>query len=374
MKYYLIAGEASGDLHASKLIDAIRQLDPDAQFRAWGGDLMKNAGATLVKHINETSIMGFAEVARHLPDIFRNIRYCKKDILNYGPDAVIFIDYPGFNLRIAPFVKKAGIKAYYYISPTVWAWKKSRIEIIRKNIEQLYVILPFEKEFYLKNGLEVTYYGNPLNDSMNDFRRKDKESYEEFILKNNLPHKPIIALLPGSRQQELMRLLPDMLKAANKFRNYTIVIAAAPGLKDEDYKKYNHNQAIHLLRGQTYALLKHAHAAVVTSGTATLETALIGTPQVVVYKTSPLSFFIARLLVHINFISLVNLIGGKEIVRELIQKNCNAQNISKALDEIISENGREQILADYRKLKEILGEKPVAEQIAKDLLKRIKSH
>ena len=367
MKYYIIAGEASGDLHASNLMKAIRLRDPQAEFRAWGGDRMLNEGAVIVKHINELAFMGFVEVVLNLRTIIKNLKFCKEDILEYKPDVVIFIDYPGFNLRIAEFAKKNHFKTVYYISPQVWAWKKSRVKKIRRDIDKMLVILPFEEAFYNEYDYPVTFVGHPLLDAL---EQKDTEiSDTDFIVENKLTDKPIIALLPGSRKQEISRMLELMCKTSDSFPDYQFVIAGVSAHSTDFYKKYSGNRDIPIIFGHTYQLLRIAHAALVTSGTATLETALIGTPQVVCYKAGTLSYYIARKLVDVKYISLVNLIMDEQVVRELIQNDCNSVNMKSELEKI-AEKGiyRENILNKYKELRIKLGGSGASEKAAKEIV------
>ncbi len=354
MKYYIIAGEASGDLHASNLMRAIKLRDSEAEFRAWGGDLMHEQGATLVKHINELAFMGFVEVLLNLSTILKNIRLCKKDILQYQPDAVIFIDYPGFNLRIAEFARKNKIKTIYYISPQVWAWNKSRVKKIRRDIDKMLVILPFEKQFYEKYNFSVEFVGHPLLDALD--QQDDIDSFPEFIIRNNLPDTPIIALLPGSRKQEISKMLPTMCKVSNYFPEYQFVIAGTRAHSNDFYNKYSNGKDLPVIYGQTYNLLSNSKAAMVTSGTATLETALIGTPQIVCYKASPVSYLIARNLVDIKYISLVNLIMDEEVVKEMIQNDFNTNMLVAELKEILTNQGyRNKFQKKYTLLRKKLG-------------------
>ncbi|MFN2395929.1 MAG: lipid-A-disaccharide synthase [Bacteroidales bacterium] len=355
MKYYLIAGEASGDLHASNLIKAIKHRDPDAEFRAWGGDRMQKEGATIVKHINELSFMGFAEVLLNLSTILNNIKLCKADIIDYQPDAVIFIDYPGFNLRIASFVRKQNIKTIYYISPQVWAWHKSRVKKIIRDIDKMLVILPFEQDFYHKYNYDVEFVGHPLLDAL---EKIDYIPESDFRRKNNLgDNSPIIALLPGSRKQEISRMLGTMCKASDNFPGYQFVIAGTNAHSEDYYKQFTEKRDIPVVFDQTYNLLRNSYAAIVTSGTATLETALIGVPQIVCYKANTISYQIAKRLVDLEFISLVNLIMDEEVVKEMIQNDFNITNLVNELREI-TENDlyREEILDKYKLLRKKLGD------------------
>lgn len=347
MRYYLIAGEASGDLHGSNLIKALRGKDPSAEFRCWGGDLMQAAGATLVKHYRELAFMGFVEVIRHLPDILRNLRMCKTDILAYEPDVLILIDYPGFNLRIAPWAKARGLRVVYYISPQVWAWKESRVKNIKTSVDKMLVILPFEQAFYKKWDYTVDYVGHPLVEVIEAAQRQQPEK---------LSDKPIVALLPGSRAQEVALKLPVMLEVSRYFPDYQFVVAQAPSLDDAYYNHYTQAYPnVQLTKGNTYGLLRQARAALVTSGTATLETALFGVPEAVCYKGSQFSYEIAKRLIKVKYISLVNLIMDKPVVKELIQQDMNAGKLRAELDRLLNDTAyRARIEADYAALKQIL--------------------
>jgi lipid-A-disaccharide synthase len=362
MRYYIIAGEASGDLHGSNLIRELRKLDAAATIRCWGGDKMEAAGATLVKHYRELAFMGFAEVIKNLRTIFKNIDFCKKDILANKPEALILIDYPGFNLRIAKWAKQQGIKVIYYISPQVWAWKESRVKSIKQSVDKMLVILPFEKEFYKKWNYEVEYVGHPLVEVIEEFKIGNLELGETnaaTTFPNNkflIPNSRIIALLPGSRQQEILKKLPIMLQVAQHFPAYEFVVAKAPGLEESFYTEllapYKNVSAV---VNKTYELLSHSKAALVTSGTATLETALFGVPEVVCYKGSAVSYQIAKWLVKIKYICLVNLIMNKEVVKELIQYELTVENLTQELNKLLTEPTKQQQLQkDYADLKSIL--------------------
>jgi lipid-A-disaccharide synthase len=354
MKYYLIAGEASGDLHASNLMREIRKSDPGADFRFWGGDLMKKQGGMLVKHFRDLAFMGFAEVLMNIRVIAGNLRFCKEDIRKFKPDVVILVDYPGFNLRIARFVKSSGIKVFYYISPQLWAWRSSRVRMIKKYVDKMFVILPFEKEFYAKYGYHVDFIGHPLLDLFSNEQQLVEK--EPFLIQNNLDQRPIIALLPGSRKQEVSKMLGIMLQAIEFFPDYQFVVAAVPSITTEFYRKLLKDFPVSVVYNKTYDLLELADAAIVTSGTATLETALIGTPQVVCYKGSNISYLVARMIVHVKFISLVNLIMDEKVITELIQDNLTRENLVIELKKILPGNPyRENILHNYSVLKEKLG-------------------
>lgn len=355
MKYYIIAGEASGDLHASRLIKAIKHNDSQADFRGWGGDLMQMEGATIVKHYRDLAFMGFAEVISNLPTILGNMRFCKSDILQYQPDLVIFVDYPGFNIPMAKFSKGKGFKTAYYISPQVWAWKENRVKTLRKVVDKMMVILPFEKLFYEQWKYPVDYVGHPLIEIIEDY----KKNSDPATTRNNLQiegEKKIIALLPGSRKQEILKKLPIMLKAAARFPQHVFVVGQAPGISDEMISQFTVAfENIKVLKGDTYGLLSIADAALVTSGTATLETALFGVPEVVCYLGSPISYAIAKRIIKIKYISLVNLIMDKQVVDELIQQELTAYNIAVALERLLSDAmAIKQIKEDYHQLNKLL--------------------
>lgn len=362
MKYYIIAGEASGDLHASNLMKELSKLDEEAEFRCWGGDRMEERGGTLVKHYRELAFMGFTEVIINLRTILKNISYCKKDISRYNPDVVILVDYPGFNFRIAEFTHSKNIKTFYYISPQIWAWKQSRVHKVKKWVDHMFVILPFEKSFYNKFNVEVDFVGHPLLDAIEE---KEKISLKEFNRKNNLNDKQIIALLPGSRKQEISRMLPIMLSLKENYPEYQFVIAGAPSQDKGFYEQFVKKSGVHVVFKQTYDLLQNARAAVVTSGTATLEAGLFEVPQVVCYKGGKISYYIARVLVKVDFISLVNLVMKKEVVTELIQNDLNAKQLKKELDKLLySEEHRNFIKEAYKELKIKLGGKGASKKAA----------
>ena len=352
MKYYIIAGEASGDLHASNLMKEIKNKDTQAEFRFWGGDLMQAQGGTLVKHYRDLAFMGFAEVLMNLRTILGNISIAKKDIETYRPDAVILVDYPGFNLRIAEFVKKLGIKVYYYISPQIWAWKSNRVHKIKKVVDKMFVILPFEEEFYQRYDYKVDFVGNPLLDSLNHLPSIDEA---KFRAEHSLDERPIIAVLPGSRTQEIKVKLPLMKKKKKDFPEYQFVVAGAPSQPIENYRKIT-GENLKIVENKTYDLLRISHAALVTSGTATLETALLKIPEVVCYKGNPISYEIGkRIIKNIRFISLVNLIMDREVVKELIQYELTYETIKHELNLILNSSKREQMLKDYDELYHKLG-------------------
>jgi lipid-A-disaccharide synthase len=349
MKYYIIAGEASGDLHGGNLIAAIKKADSAANIRCWGGDKMQAAGGTLVKHYRDLAFMGFIEVVRHLGTILNNIQFCKKDINEFNPDVVVFIDYPGFNLRVAKWARAEGYKTAYYISPQVWAWKESRVYQIKRDIDTMLVILPFEADFYKKYSMEVTYVGHPL---LEEVGRKLSAPINTDLKQG----KPVIALLPGSRAQEIRMKLPEMLKMVPKFPDYDFVIAMAPSQPESLYLELTRGTSVRMVAGSTYDLLRCASAALVTSGTATLETALFGVPQVVCYKGNALSFWIAKRLVKVKYISLVNLITDKATVTELIQDDLNEQNLQQALTSLLQDGpAKQQLQKDYAALWQLLG-------------------
>ncbi|MFT5168339.1 MAG: lipid-A-disaccharide synthase [Saprospiraceae bacterium] len=351
MTYYIIAGEASGDLHASNLMKALKQEDKAANFRIWGGDLMEAAGGTLVKHYRDLAFMGFIEVLQNIRTIFKNISFCKRDILAFRPDVLILVDYPGFNLRIAKWAKKQGIKVFYYISPQIWAWNSKRVHQIKRDIDRMFVILPFEKAFYKKYAMDVDFVGHPLLDVIH------KRSLDaDFKAKQGLSEKPIIAILPGSRKQEISKMLEGMLQVVSDFPDYEFVIGAAPSISIDFYNNIitkKNCSTVKILQNKTYDLLQVATAALVTSGTATLETGLFKVPQVVCYQGSLLSYWIAKSLVNIKYISLVNLILDRPLVKELIQADFNTPNLKVALQRILDDPS--EIKTGYMELQDRLG-------------------
>ena len=371
MKYYVIAGEASGDLLGSHLMREIKNLDPQADFCCWGGDLMEAEGGQINKHYKDLAFMGFWEVATHLRTILKNLQVCKLEILLYEPDVIILIDYPGFNMRIAEFARENNIRVVYYVSPQIWAWKKKRIHKIIRDVDTLLTILPFEKEIYARHGYEAHYVGHPLLDVITPEVLEDKTS--NFRLKHNINNvKPIIAILPGSRTQEIKRILPVMLHVIEQFPDCQFVISKVKWLPQSLYDKYLKNKSVKIIEGDTYEILKNAKAALVTSGTATLETAILNIPQVVCYKTSALSYAIARVLVgkSIRFISLVNLIANKQIVSELLQSECNASAISKELSQLLNDSETiSKMDADYKELRQILGNSGASRRAAELVVK-----
>lgn len=371
MKYYLIAGEASGDLHASNLMKAILQEDPKADFRFFGGDLMAKAGGTCVKHYRDMAYMGFIPVLLHLRTIFRNLSCCKQDILAWKPDVLILIDYPGFNLKVAIFIKQhSSIPVYYYISPKIWAWKEYRIKNIRRDIDKLLSILPFEVDFFKKHHYPVNYVGNPCVDAVQTFRENYQESLDEFQLRNKLDNRPIIALLAGSRKQEIKDNLSRMTEASKDFPQYQFVVAGAPGIDPEFYQQFI-GKDTKILFGQTYPLLTHATAALVTSGTATLETALFKVPQVVCYYTAAgkLVSFLRRHILKVQYISLVNLISGNEAVTELVADGMTVTNLKAELKQILPDgNKRSKMLSDYEQLIQTLGTAGASQRAAEIII------
>ena len=369
MKYYIIAGEASGDLHGSNLMKALYEEDAQADIRFWGGDLMQKTGGTLVKHYRELAFMGFIEVVFNLKTILGNIKFCKNDIAEFQPDAIIFIDYPGFNMRIAKWAKGHGIPTHYYISPQIWAWKENRIAAVKRDFDHLYVILPFEKEFYEdKHHFPVTFVGHPLIDAIHN---RTVTGQTDFIKENQLDDKPIIAILPGSRKQEITKMLSVMLSVVEDFQDYQFVIAGAPSQDHAFYQPFLKNKNVHFIANKTYDLLSHSTAALVTSGTATLETALFKVPEVVCYKGSWASYQIAKRIITLKYISLVNLIMDQEVVTELIQDECNTKNINIQLQKILNPDYRKQLISQYEILEEKLGgigaSKKTAQHIVRSL-------
>ena len=351
MKYYIIAGEASGDLHGSNLIKELKKIDATIAVRCWGGDKMKEAGAELVKHYRDLAFMGFTEVLINLRTIFRNLAFCKEDILQYKPDALILIDYPGFNLRIAKWAKRQGLRVIYYISPQVWAWKESRVKLMKECIDKMLVILPFEKDFFKnKWNWEVEYVGHPLVEVIN--------RQQSIVNSQRLSGKTIVALLPGSRKQEILKKLPVMLEVSKSFLDHQFIVAKAPGVEDTFYNELLKDYSnVSYVSDQTYTLLMQAKAALVTSGTATLETALFGVPEVVCYKGSFLSYEIGRRLVNVKYISLVNLIMDKLVVKELIQQDMTIDNLKKELQALLTDEKKiATIKADYTRLKNLLSQ------------------
>ena len=362
MKYYIIAGEASGDLHGSNLIKELKKLDSSADIRCWGGDKMQEAGAELVKHYRELAFMGFTEVLMNLSTIFRNLKFCKEDILQFKPDALILIDYPGFNRRIARWAKQQGIKVIYYISPQVWAWKENRVKMMKECIDKMIVILPFEKDYFKKKwNWEVEYVGHPLVEVVRSWESVGRQRLADAdagVGSQKLSEKPIVALLPGSRKQEIAKKLPIMLEVSKSFPGYQFIVAQAPSVDESFYQTFTQPYSnVSTVNNKTYDLLMQAKAALVTSGTATLETALFAVPEVVCYKGSFLSYQIGKRLVHVKFISLVNLIMDKLVVNELIQSELTVENLEKELTAILTDEKKiAGLKADYAALKNLLGQ------------------
>jgi lipid-A-disaccharide synthase len=372
LKYYIIAGEASGDLHASNLMKAIIEKDSEADFRFWGGDKMAKVGGVLVKHIKDLAFMGFVEVIMNIRTIAKNMKFCKQDLINYGPDVLILIDYPGFNLRIAEFAHYKNIKVHYYISPQIWAWKQNRVQKIKKVVDEMYCILPFEKAFYKKFDVDVNYVGHPLVDAISDFK-KAALTQTQFLSENKLSDKPILAILPGSRNQEIKVKLPIMLEAAKSFPDYQLIIAGAPNKDVAFYQNVVKGTEVRILENQTYDLLNNSDLAIVTSGTATLETALFHVPQVVCYKASPISYAIGKRVIKIKYISLVNLILDRLVVTELIQHDLTPEKIVKEL-KLITEHqseGRIKMERSYIELVDKLGGGGASKKVASLLIGKI---
>ncbi len=374
MKYYIIAGEASGDLHASNLIKALKQEDPAAEVRGWGGDLMREAGADIVRHYKDTAIMGFVNVVRKLGTIRDNIRLCCSDIREWHPDVVILVDYAGFNLRIARFAKSIGLKVFYYTSPKLWAWNTGRVKKIKKYVDHMFTIFPFETEFYRQYGYSVQYGGNPLVDAICE-RPFQQETFQDFIRSFGLPDKPIVALLAGSRKQELKYVLPTMLKMVSHFPDYQFIIAGAPSMTDADYAPYLHGTDLRTIYGATYRLVSQSAAALVTSGTATLETALLRTPQVVCYNMEfpRLSHWMFKTFVKVKYISLVNLIFGGELVKELMLEQLTEENLMHELSRLLcSERYREKMLRGYDEVILRMGESGASRRFARMMVEALR--
>lgn len=371
MKYYIIVGEASGDLHASNLMKELKKVDSEANFRFWGGDLMAREGGNPVKHYRDLAFMGFAEVIMNLRTILGNISFCKQDIKDFHPDVIIFVDYPGFNLRIAKWAKKVGYTTHFYVSPQIWAWKENRIKDIRRDVDEMYVILPFEKEFYEdKHRYDVHFVGHPLIDAI---ANRPPIDTTKFKAEHGLDERPVIALLPGSRKQEIEKMLDIMLGVTDDFKEYQFVIAGAPSQDPEFYHQFIKKKNVHLIMNKTYDVLGIATAALVTSGTATLETALFKVPEVVCYKGNFISYQIAKRVINLDYISLVNLIMDREVVKELIQSNLNRKNLKKELSNILSEPQRKKMFSDYYELEQKLGGIGASEKTAKLIYQKISS-
>ncbi|MED5269219.1 MAG: lipid-A-disaccharide synthase [Bacteroidota bacterium] len=365
MKYYLIAGEASGDIYGAQLIEEIQALDPNSKIRFWGGDLMKSKSNNLVKHYKDTSVMGFFEVLKHIFKILRNIDYCKNDILEFKPDRIIYIDYPGFNLRICKWAKKKGFINHYYISPQIWAWKENRINAIKRDVDQMHVILPFEKTYYVnKHGLDVHYSGHPLVNYINNFRSDDY-----FFHKNNIDrNKPIIALLPGSRIQEIKKVLPVFLSIVKDFNSYQFIIGGVDSINKERYDNLIKNSNVKVIFNETYNLLANANAAIVTSGTASLEAAILKVPQVVCYKTSLITYLISKMLVNIKYISLVNLILNNKVVDELVQGDLNSNSLKNSIYKILNKDSKSKLINSYNDLINMLSKENPSKRTAEIII------
>lgn len=377
MKYYLIVGEASGDLHASHLMKALLKEDPEAEFRFFGGDMMSAVGGTRMRHYRELAYMGIIAVLLHLRTILRNMAFCKRDIVEWRPDAVILVDYPGFNLKIAKYVHEhTKIPVYYYISPKIWAWKEYRIKEIKRNVDELFSILPFEVPFFeQKHHYPIHYVGNPTAEEVRQFRAVYNVSGEEFRREHGLDERPIIALLAGSRKQEIAGNLPQMIAAARRFGDYQLVLAAAPGIDAEFYDAFIGGSDVHVVRGETYALLSHADTALVTSGTATLETALFRVPQVVCYNTAlpKLVGFLRRLVLKVKYVSLVNLIADREVVPELVANTFSEANIAEQLKRLLPDGAaRREMLEGYEEVWRKIGEDSPSERTAKEMVLKVK--
>lgn len=375
-KYYIIAGEASGDLHGSNLMKELKKADKDAQFRFFGGDLMQQVDGTLVKHYREMAFMGIVNVLLNIKTIKRNLNLCKKDILAFHPDVLILIDYPGFNLRIAEFAQRHNIKVFYYISPKVWAWKKHRVKKIKAFVDEMFTIFPFETEFYKQFDFDVHYVGNPLLDSISAFRKKALPK-DDFFKMNNLDERPIVALLAGSRVQEIRRMMPFMVKVGGEFPGYQFVVAGVKNIDSELYNTYLNNSGVKIIFDQTYDLLNNAHTALVSSGTAALETALFNIPQTVIYKVEGgwVTDFIFRNFIFIMAgVSLPNIIMNREIVREFIQVKMTFKNVKAEMERLLfDEKYREKIFADYNRLKELMGEPDCSKRAAEKMVELLKA-
>lgn len=365
MKYYIIVGEASGDLHGSNLMKALYQEDEKADIRFWGGDLMQEVGGTLVKHYKERAFMGFVEVLMNLSKVLGFIKFCKKDIADFNPDVLIFIDNSGFNLRIAKWAKQQNYKTYYYISPQVWASRAGRVQDIKRDVDKMFVILPFEKEFYKQYDYAVEFVGHPLIDAIADRKQINEQAFRN---EHHLSDKKIIALLPGSRKQEITKILSVMLSLVDDFPEFQFVIAGAPSQDFEFYQQFINNKNVYFINNKTYDLLSVSYAALVTSGTATLETALLKVPQVVCYKGSAISYFIAKRIITLKFISLVNLIMDREVVTELIQDDYNKVKLTFELQKILDEKYRKKLFLDYYELEQKLGGKGASKNVAKSIV------
>ena len=372
MKYYLIAGEASGDLHGSNLMKGLKEVDNNAHFRFWGGDMMQSVGGTLVQHYKGSAIMGFVEVLKKLGTISKNLKKCKEDILKSSPDVIILIDYPGFNFKIAEFAKKHGFRVFYYIAPKVWASRERRIKKLKKYVDKLFIIFPFEVPYFQKKGIDAIYEGNPLIDSIEQ-NPAIKESRQEFIKRYSLDDKPFIALLAGSRKGEISYLMPVFNQIADTLgERYNFLLAKAPSIEDEYYDRFITSKYITPLSGATYPILKHSVAAIIASGTASLEAALIGTPQIVGYGTSPITFWIAKQIVKLKYISLGNLIIDKLAFKELLQKDFNKESVLTELDNILNNNTYKQtMLSDYQAIRHALGGSGASKRVAQKMFSHL---
>lgn len=373
MKYYILAGEASGDLHASNLIKQISLIDPQAQFRGFGGDLMEKAGMTVLKHYRDMAFMGIVPVIMNLRTIKKNFRFCEQDLLAFNPDVLILVDYPGFNLRMAKFAKAHNIRTFYYISPKIWAWKQKRVYRVKAYVDEMFTILPFEDDFYRKFDYKVNYVGNPLLDAI--LEKKTAPDYPRFYKENKLEDKSILAILPGSRKGEISVLLPTMLEAAARFPEFQCVIAGAPNMGEEFYKPFMTSHPATIIWGKTYEILIHSRAAIVSSGTATLETAILNVPQVVVYQLTPnwLFKYLKKYFLKTRWVSLVNIILQKEAVTELIQSDFTLENIVRELEKIVHDPKNEQrMLSDYKQMMTLLGEKGASERAARLMVSKLK--
>ena len=373
MKYYVIAGEASGDLHASNLIREINLIDPQAQFRGFGGDLMEKEGMKVLKHYRDMAFMGLVPVIMNIRTIKKNFKLCEQDILSFNPDVLILVDYPGFNLRMAKFAKEHGIPTFYYISPKIWAWKQKRVYRVKAYVDEMFTILPFESEFYGKFDYKVNYVGNPLLDAI--LQKKTAPNYQSFFADNHLPDKPVLALLPGSRRGEISVLLPTMLEAASRFPEFQCVIAGAPNMGTEFYKPFMKLHSAPIIWDKTYEILIHSRAAIVSSGTATLETAILNVPQVVVYQLTPnwLFKYLKKYFLKTKWVSLVNIILKREAVTELIQSDFTLENIVSEVNKIVRDPEHEKrMLADYREMMVLLGDKGASERAAKLMVSKLK--
>ena len=378
MRYYLVVGEASGDLHASHLMKSLKEIDKEAEFRFFGGDMMKSVGGTLVRHYRDTAYMGFLTVVAHLPAIIRNMKMCKEDIRDWHPDAVILVDYPGFNLSIANYVHSNKIaKVYYYISPKIWAWKEHRIKNIKRDVDELFSILPFEVDFFeKKHHYPINYVGNPTADEMLQFKKEYNETSLQFCQRHKLPEKPIIALLAGSRTTEIKDNLPRMIQAANVFTDYQFVVAGAPSISRDYYSTFLQGSGVSLVEGDTYALLSHSTAALVTSGTATLETAMLDVPQVVCYATPMARFwgFLRRLFLKVKYISLVNLIADREVVKELVTDTFSIERMISCLRDILpGSEGRAEMLKGYAEMREAIGKPDAPGNAARLMVEKLRA-